>query len=76
MQVRYTDNKEYPMEISNTYSKVAIHKFDLMDDDSWNDFIDQLNFFRERYIDGSLDRLQKNIKKSKKRGWQITPKVI
>ena len=66
MEVRYTNNKNYPIEISNTRSKVAIHKFDLMDDDSWDEFIDQLNFFRERYIDGSLEQLQKNIKKSKK----------
>ena len=50
MKVRYTNNKNYPIEISNTRSKVAIHKFDLMDDDSWDEFIDQLNFFRERYI--------------------------
>ena len=68
MQVRYTDNKEYPMAISNAHSTIAIHRFDLMDDDSWNEFIDQLNFFRECYIDGSLEQLQKNIKKSKKRG--------
>ena len=67
MEVRYTNNKEYPMAISNTHSTIAIHRFDLMDDDTWDDFIDQLNFFRDRYIDGSFDRLQKNIKKSKKR---------
>lgn len=66
MKVRYTNNKNYPIEISNTRSKVAIHKFDLMDDDSWDEFIDQLNFFRERYIDGSLAQLQKNIQKSQK----------
>ena len=65
MEVRYTNDKNYPMEISNTYSTVAIHRFNLMDDDSWNEFIDQLNFFREHYIDGSLEQLQKNIKKSK-----------
>ena len=66
MEVRYTNNKNYPIEISNTHSKVAIHRFDLMDDDSWDEFIDQLNFFRERYIDGSLEQLQKNINNSKK----------
>ena len=67
MKVRYTSNKNYPIEISNTRSTIVIHKFDLMDDDSWDEFIDQLNFFRECYIDGSLEQLQKNIKKSKKR---------
>lgn len=67
MDVRYTDNKNYPIAISNTHSVVAIHKFDLMDDDSWNEFIDQLNFFRDRYIDGSLAQLQENIKKSRKK---------
>ena len=63
MNVRYTNDKNYPIEISDTYSTVAIHKFDLMDDDSWNEFIDQLNFFRDHYMDGSLAQLQENIKK-------------
>jgi hypothetical protein len=67
MNVRYTNDKNYPIEISDTYSTVAIHKFDLMDDDSWNEFINQLNFFRDHYMDGSLAQLQENIKKSRKK---------
>lgn len=67
MNVRYTNDKNYPIEISDTYSTVAIHKFDLMDDDSWNEFIDQLNFFRDHYMDDSLAQLQENIKKSRKK---------
>ena len=67
MNVRYTNDKNYPIEISDTYSTVAIYKFDLMDDDSWNEFIDQLNFFRDHYMDGSLAQLQENIKKSRKK---------
>ena len=66
MKVRYINHPNYPIEIVSSMHKVKIHKFDLQDDDSWNEFIDQLNFFREQYINGSFEQLKKNIKESKK----------
>ena len=67
LTVKTTNSTTYPLEISEKgrFHKVNIHHFLLEDDDDWEDFINQLNFYRERYLDGSLEQLKKNIKKSK-----------
>lgn len=66
LTVKTTNSTTYPLEISEKgrFHKVNIHHFLLEDDDDWEDFINQLNFYRERYLDGSLEQLKKNIDKT------------
>lgn len=61
MKVKITGDKSYPLEIDNTYEKFHIHRFTLEDDEKWEDFINQLNFYRERYLNGDIENLLKNI---------------
>ena len=67
LTVKTTNSTTYPQKKKKKgrFHKVNIHHFLLEDDDDWEDFINQLNFYRERYLDGSLEQLKKNIKKSK-----------
>lgn len=67
MKVSFTGFKGIPLEVTDLYgNKIHLHDFLLQDDDDWEDFISQLNFFRDRYVDGSLEKLYKNIQKSQK----------
>ena len=67
MKVSFTGFKGIPLEVTDLYSnKIYLTDFLLQDDDDWEDFISQLNFFRENYLNGKLEQLQKNIQKSQK----------
>ena len=67
MEVSFTSFKGIPLEVTDLYGdKIHLNDFLLQDDDDWEDFISQLNFYRENYLNGKLEQLQKNIKKSKK----------
>lgn len=67
MEVSFTGFKGIPLEVTDLYgNKIHLNDFLLQDDDDWEDFISQLNFYRENYLNGKLAQLQKNIQKSKK----------
>ena len=67
MEVSFTDFKGIPLEVTDFYgNKIHLNDFLLQDDDDWEDFISQLNFYHENYLNGKLAQLQKNIQKSKK----------
>ena len=67
MKVSFTGFKGIPLEVTDLYgNKIHLNDFLLQDDDDWEDFISQLNFFRDHYVDGSLEKLYKNIQKSQK----------
>lgn len=63
MKVKFSNDKSYPIEIDNTYETFHIHRFDLEDDESWEDFINQLNQYREGYLNNIVEQIAKNQKK-------------
>ena len=67
IEVNFTGFANCPLEVTDVYgNKIHLHHFLLEDDDDWEDFISQLNFYRENYLNGKLEQLQKNIQKSQK----------
>lgn len=51
LEVHFTGNKDNPIFIEDVYGNtVLIHKFDLGDDDDWEEFIGKLNAMRESYL--------------------------
>ena len=67
MMIRCTGSKKRPLEVLDVFNNIIyLDDFLLKDDDDWEDFINCLEFYRERYIDGTLAQLFQNIKKSQK----------
>lgn len=67
MTIRCTGLKSYPLEVLDVSgNKIYFDDFLLKDDDDWKDFINCLEFYRERYVDGTLEQLLQNIRKSQK----------
>ena len=51
LEVHFTGNEKNPIFIEDVYGNtVLIHKFDLGDDDDWEEFIGKLNAMRESYL--------------------------
>lgn len=63
MRVTVTNDKRYPIEISNSYEKVSIDNFIIEDDEEWEDFINQLNQYREGILKGYFKNFSKKIAK-------------
>ena len=67
MTIRYTGKKGYPFEVLDvSNNKIYLDDFLLRDDEDWEDFIDSLNFYRNCYVDGTIERLLQNVRKSQK----------
>lgn len=63
MRVTVTNDGRYPIEISNSYEKVSIDNFVIEDDEEWEDFINQLNQYREGILKGYFKNFSKKIAK-------------
>ncbi len=63
MRVTVTNDERYPIEISNSYEKVSIDNFVIEDDEEWEDFINQLNQYRESVLNGYFKNFSKKIAK-------------
>ena len=63
MRVTVTNDKRYPIEISNSYEKVSIDNFVIEDDEAWEDFINQLNQYREGILKSYFKKFSKKIAK-------------
>lgn len=68
MRVTNTNDERYPIEISNSYEKVSIDNFVIEDDEEWEDFINQLNQYREGILNGYFKNFSK---KNSKKGLTI-----
>ena len=67
MMIRCTGSKKRPFEVLDAFNNIIyLDDFLLKDDDDWKDFINCLEFYRERYIDGTVEQLLQNIRKSQK----------
>lgn len=63
MRVTVTNDKRYPIEISNSYEKVSIDNFIIENDEEWEDFINQLNQYREGILKGYFKNFSRKIAK-------------
>lgn len=63
MRVIVTNDERYPIEISNSYEKVSIDNFIIENDEEWEDFINQLNQYREGILKGYFKNFSKKIAK-------------
>lgn len=62
IKVIFTKKKNYPVAIKKGFKKIYIHHFLLEDDLDWDDFIDELNWYRRGYLQGTIEKLKKVIK--------------
>lgn len=61
MKVTIINNERSPIEISNSNEKITIDIFTIKDDENWEDFINQLNQYREGVLNGYFKNFSKKI---------------
>lgn len=53
MHIQITDDPMYPISISDSWGKpVYVHLWTVQNDDDWNNFLNELNMARKKFLEG------------------------